>query len=186
MKTLSGVGLVRGAVFLPALLALSCHSSSGTRDANQVGDVAGPADSQARDSQAEIAIDAADTSFPLDSQADIASGLNQDADGGLDAPLPGDAGPDGATVFQCKFPVANPKVLFCDRGQYCLAVAGGPVGSGTTFSCTEPQATCSGNLTCECLCAKGSVSNCSIPAYPSSHCTCILNEDGLSLLCALP
>jgi len=199
----------RGSYVLVALLAWGCHSNGASRDAASdaaqadvariadavgVADMPVGADTGAFDGQRDAPGEAADAPVgddgaALDVRPDAASGAEGTLDGGIELPAAGgmaDGGLDGAGVFQCKFPIANPKTLYCDNGQYCVAMAGGPVGSGTTYSCAAAQAACASNTTCECICGQGGVSNCSIPAYPTIHCTCISNPDGLTLLCAAP
>ena len=199
---------VRCAWYVPlVLLAWGCHSSGASRDAAldaaqaevaRVADAVGVADEPVqadtssldgqRDSGAADAPAGRDNAVP-DVRPDASDGVVSALDGDIDLPEAGgvtDGGQDGADVFQCKFPIANPRTLFCNDGQYCVAFAGGPVGSGTTYSCATPQASCASNPTCECICGTAGVSNCTIPAYPGIHCTCIANPEGLTLICAAP
>jgi hypothetical protein len=177
--------LCRSLACLSVLFVLACHSGGGSRDAALAADVPAQADRGAPDGQPDTVVATADSAVPSDRQPDAVL-LNSPTDRGIDLAQADDAGSDGVTTFRCDFPLVNPQVLFCDRGQYCHAIGGGAVGSGTTFSCAVPPPACAGNPTCECLCGSGGVANCSDPAHPGIHCICASDRQGPVLLCSAP
>jgi hypothetical protein len=115
-------------------------------------------------------------------------GPAESIDAGLDSSVgtgdPLDGGSEGGTV-QCNFPGA-PQSLTCTNGDYCMAFAGGAIGSGTAYSCVPLPEACMSDRSCACVCSTASSNSASQCAVRGQQCICIVSQGILTLLCAAP
>ena len=97
-----------------------------------------------------------------------------------------DGGSEGGGTVECRFPGVS-QSLTCAGGDYCMAFAGGPVNSGTSYSCEPVPEACLTDRSCACLCSTAiSSPGLFYCAVRGQQCICSVSQGILTLLCGAP